>query len=147
MNRDGAYALPLKRTRYAIGAGLGASKHDGAFAFRPSQDRQQQRLFVLMRGRAERLADARRRRGFFADIDALGFVEELTRHPFGAAVHGRREHQGLPLSWDHTDDPPDLRHEAHIEQPVRFVDNHGRYPIKADGAAFDVVDQPPRTGD
>jgi hypothetical protein len=61
--------------------------------------------------------------------------------------HRRREQQVLPLLRQTHEDAPDLRHEAHVQHAVGFVEHDHLHLLERQVAAFEVIDEAARAGD
>mmetsp|Transcript_5319 Transcript_5319/g.15154 ORF Transcript_5319/g.15154 Transcript_5319/m.15154 type:complete len:282 (+) Transcript_5319:441-1286(+) len=76
-----------------------------------------------------------------AHPDLNGVSEEIGGHPTYLLGPRGREHHRLPVRWNLGDHLPDLRFEAHIQHPVRLVENEKLHTMERDAPALDEVIQ------
>ena len=109
-----------------------------------------QRLALLVRlaaGRDEALHDGRRRRRGAGDLDLHRVVQEGVGEALDLRRHRRREEQRLAGERHELHDALDVRDEAHVEHPVRLVDDEELDAGKEELAALEMIEQPAGRGD
>ncbi len=78
------------------------------------------------------------------DLDGDGIVEQAGGEPPDVLRERGGEQQRLALRRDELDDPADVRQEAHVEHPVRLVEDEDLDLREVDGLLADVVEEPAR---
>ena len=85
------------------------------------QECDEQRGLEVLRHRIDRLRDTGRRRRLSLLLNRHGIAQHLARQRRDRRGHRRAEEERLPPRRAASQDPPDVRQEAHVEHPVRFV--------------------------
>ena len=107
-----------------------------------------QRLALFARGHHHlELGDVGIGRCRARHFDLLGIGQELIRQFLDRRRHGCRKQQGLARCRQLVADEFDIGNEAHIQHPVRFVDDEQFAAIEHDLAAFEQVHQAARSRD
>ena len=86
-------------------------------------------------------------RSRMADFHCDRIMQHLVRQSSDIIGHGGGEHQRLAFKRHLFDDPSDIRQKAHVEHPVRFVEDKDFQARKVDRFLVKVIEQPAGTGD
>ena len=135
-------AAGLESPREALGAVLGAGEHDRAVVARALEDRLQQIRLEMARDRVEELVDPRRRTRGRRQLEPPGVGERFARHGVELRRHRRREHQGLALLRQQSEDALEVRREAHVHHAVGFVEHQDLDVLEGQRLAAVEIQQP-----
>ncbi len=148
VQRGGGVALALQPLRERLGVALRRDEDD---ALRHRDVGQQMVEYpVLVRvivGEMHALLDRERRGVVALHLDAHRVAHQPRGQPRDRAVEGRGEQHGLPRLRREQRDALDVVDEAHVEHPVRLVQDQHFQRRQVDAAALDVVDEAARRGD
>ena len=142
MDRDGIEAL-------AVEPGREAGRPD----LRPGEDEElaqvalpdqvgEELLLAVAVDRVDELVDRVDRRVARRDLDLDRVVEDRLREAPDLVGEGRREHQVLALGREQGDDPLDVRQEAHVEHPVRLVEDEDLDLAEVRDLLADEIEEP-----
>ena len=84
------------------------------------------------------------RRSRWGHFNSLGESQKLVAHFFYLLVKRSREQQVLPFYRDNFEQLPDLRHKAHIQHAVGFVDHQRFYFLERNSPCLVQIKQPAR---
>src|SRR5438128_4115338 len=126
---------------HPVRAPLRADEDEDGHHVLPAEETDEERRLEVLGDRVDLMANRRRgpvRRGHG---NADGIAHDRPRERLDLRSHRRGEEEGLSLPWEGVDDPPDVREEAHVEHPVRLVEDEDLEPAEIDVAAGHVIEQ------
>ena len=104
----------------------------------------QQRFLAVAIDRVDELVDASSGRVPRRHLDRRRVAQDPARQAPDVVREGRREHQVLAPRREQGDDPLDVRQEAHVEHPVRLVEDEDLDLAEVGDPLADEVEQPAR---
>ncbi len=90
------------------------------------------------------MGDPRRRGGRPLDVDRRWIPQHLAGQLHDRRRHRRGQQQRLAFSRELPEDPPDIRQEAHVEHPIRLVEDQDFEPGQPRVRRPEVVEEPAR---
>ncbi len=147
VDRGGADAVLLELQGEAVGAVLGAGEHERLLHAAQRDELAQEVALALAVDRDHELVDELGRGVARRDLDPGRVLEEAV----GEAAHlvrvGGREQEVLAARREQREDLPDVPDEAHVEHPVRLVEDEHLDGRQVDRPLADVVEQAARRRD
>ena len=123
-------------------------REDQRLADRAGPDEAAQQLaLALAVHRVDDLADQLGRRVASGDLDRGRPIEDAVGQAPDLVGEGGGEEEVLAFRREQGEDLPDVPDEAHVQHPVRLVEDEDLDPREVDGALADVVQEAPRGGD
>ena len=120
---------------------------DERLADRPGPDQPAEQLALpLAVDRVDDLPNQLGRRVTPSDLDRGWPIEEAIGQSPDLVGEGGREEQVLALRGQQGEDLPDVPDEAHVEHPVRLVEDQDLDPGEVDRSLAHVVEEPARRG-
>jgi hypothetical protein len=123
---------------------LGAGEDEDVLDVPPPQQLHQQVGLQVLRDRIDRLRDAGRRRRLALDVQPRRLAQHLAGQLDDRLRQGRREEQRLLRPRQVLEHPPDVRKEAHVQHPVRLVEDEDLEAVELRVVVLEVVEEPPR---
>ena len=102
---------------------LGPREHEDLVPVALDDEVGEQLLLAVPVHRVDQLADALRGRAVAGDLDRHRAPQDRPREPLDVVGERGREQQRLAAAGEQVEDPPDVGHEAHVEHPVRLVED------------------------
>src|SRR5439155_61470 len=140
-------AMPVEEVGESVGAVLRAREDERLRYVVPLEERQEQWALQLLRDGVDRVRDPDRRCRLALEVHGDGIPEHLARQPDDRRGHRRREEERLPSRRQVAEDAADVRQEAHIEHPVRLVENEDLQVLELRVRLAEVVEEPARRRD
>ncbi len=144
VNPLGLHALMRQIIRELVGAVLGPREHQRLPEDVAAEQLEQQRRLEILRYGVGRLCDADGGRRLPLQADRHRLFQHLRRQRRNGRGHRRAEEQRLPLCGNVTEDPPDVRQEAHVEHAIGFVEHEVLEAIELRIGRARVVEQAAR---
>ena len=141
-----AHLVRRQVLRETVGTVLGSREHQRVLHFALQQLEQQRRLERLQH-RVDRLRDPRRRLRAPLQVDRHRRVQHLLRQLRDRRRHRRAEEQRLPLLRDVPQHAADVGEEAHVEHPIRFVEDEEFDAVQLRVRRAEVIEQAPGGAD
>ena len=126
---------------------LGAREHEGLADGAGPDEPAQQLALALAVHRVDDLADQLGGRVASGDLDGGRSVEEAVGQAPDLVGEGGREEEVLALRGEQGEDLADIPDEAHVQHPVRLVEDEDLDPREVDRPLADVVEEPARRRD
>ena len=139
----GASVLP-KLPRQPVGGVLHAHEDQHHVHVRPAEQMHEQRHFPRARHFIHKLSDGIGRVRAPTDLHELGRVLELVGEPLNLRRQRGGEEQRLPLLGQRAHHAPHVRQEAHVQHPVRLVEDQLLHHRQVDRPLAHMVQQPTR---
>jgi hypothetical protein len=146
VDRVGGQASAAQRVAEPLAADLLVDEDQHAARLAAQQLLERTLLVDGVHGR-EAVRDRLRRLAARTDLHALGAGQEVGDERLDFLRQRRREQEILPFLRQAHEDAADLRHEAHVEHAVGFVEHHHLHAFERQVAAFEVVDEAARARD
>ncbi len=147
VDRGGVDPVPTQLLGQPVGPVLGAREHQRLRDPTRRHEVSQQLALALAVHGEDQLLDQLCRRVAGRHLDTGGIPQDLVGQGPHVVGEGGGEQQVLPALGEQRDDPPNVADEAHVEQPVRLVEDEDLDPGQVDRALGDVVQQPAGRGD
>ena len=147
MDALGVDPVAVQELGQPIRAVLGPGEDQSIVHVATLEQLQQQLRLEPLGHRVDGLRDSLGGSGLALEGDLGRRPEDLARQGFNGRRHGGAEEQGLTWLRDVAKDPPDVRQEAHVQHPVRFVQNQILQPREGGIAPGEVVQQSAGRGD
>ncbi len=149
VDRRRGQAIALELAREARGAVLGAHEAQHLVQVAGLHQVHEQRALGVLRDLVGALRDRFGGGVALGHFDQLRLVEQLVGELLDLVRERCREQQVLPLGGHRQQrhDPLDVGNEAHVEHAVGFVEHEHLDLPEVNALVFDVVEQPPRSGD
>ena len=147
MQRRGVEPVPGQRTEQNVDIALAVAEDQRVLDVFGADQAAQRLTLVLRTDNGERLDDERGRRCRRRHRDLDRIAQKGVRQLADFDRHCRRKEQCLAGFRQQADDPLDIRDEAHVEHPVRLVDDQDAGVGKKDLAAPVKIEKAARRGD
>ncbi len=139
VDRQGVHAVTGQALHEPVGAALGAHEDERATAVASAELGHERVQLRLVGHRQEAVLHAPSGALARPLLVAAGVVGEGGGDLAGGAFERGREEQRLAVPRGQPHDPVDRRAEAHVEHPIRLVENEEPDGVESDGAALHEV--------
>ena len=140
-------AVPVQPRRQPRRGELRAGEHEHLAPVALDDQVGEQLLLAVAVDRVDELADGLGGGAVAGDLDRLRVREDRAREALDVVREGGREQQGLLAVGQQVQDPADVGHEAHVQHPVRLVEDEDLHLGQVRGALADEVQEAARRGD
>ena len=135
-------ACLVERPGDAVGAALGARKHDDARQIRVVEQFDQQVALLRRLDEDDAVLDAVRSLGGRRHRDLDRIMQQFAGETADVGGHGRGEEQVLPLFRQFPHDAADRLDEAEIKHPVDFIEHQELDRAQVCDARVQMIDEP-----
>ena len=140
-------AAPLERLEELVHPALGVSEDEDLIGLVPAKQLFERLDLVLLEDLDVDLLDGLYGPLLRLDRDLHGLAGEAISEVADLARQGRAEERGLPDGRKMAQQAADLGGEAHVEEPVPFVEDDDPHAAQIERSALDVVKEPSRGAD